>query len=223
MNLYEWSDRPSLTAFPVSKAGLPYIYVSAFATAVVALLGLKVPAVILLLVTLFICFFFRDPDRVIPTREGAVVSPADGRVITAARIEKSPFFDQPCFKISIFMSIFNVHVNRVIHDGQITNIIYFPGKFHAADKDSAGLENEYNAVLLKTESGKEMAFVQVAGLVARRIICAVQKGDIVKKGQRFGLICFGSRLDIYLPEDFISEVSVGDKVKSGNSILGQLA
>ena len=222
MNPYEGPDRPSVTAFPIAKAGFPFIYASAFASAIFALLGLKIPAILLLGATFFICFFFRDPDRVIPASPGAVISPADGRIIVAEKTGPSPFYKGPCFKISIFMNIFNVHVNRIVQEGEVVKIDYRPGKFYSADQDKAGLENEHNAVFIKTESGRELCIVQVAGLIARRIICTVQKGEVVKRGQKFGLICFGSRLDVYLPEDFKVEVAPGDKVKAGETLLGEI-
>jgi phosphatidylserine decarboxylase len=223
MNPFEWSDQPAQTAFPVAKAGYPFIFAAGFAAAIFALLGLKFFALLLLAATFCICLFFRDPDRVIPNVEGAVVSPADGKIIVATRVENSAFSDGPCMKISIFMTIFNVHVNRMVTAGEVTDVAYFPGKFHSADKSKASLENEHNAVFLKTDSGVNLCVVQIAGLIARRIICEVQKGDRLKRGQKFGLICFGSRLDVYLPEDFQVKVAVGDKVKAGASILGQLA
>jgi phosphatidylserine decarboxylase len=222
MNPYERSEMASVTAFPIAKAGFPFIYASAFASAIFALLGLKMPALFMLGATFCICYFFRDPDRVIPTSAGSVVSPADGRIIVAEKIDHSPFYKGSCFKISIFMTVFNVHVNRMVHEGEVVNIVYRPGKFYSADKEKAGLENEHNAVFLKTESGRELCIVQVAGLIARRIICKVQEGDLVKRGQKFGLICFGSRLDVYLPEDFKAKVAPGDKVKAGETILGEM-
>jgi phosphatidylserine decarboxylase len=222
MTPYDQPERPSLTAFPMAKAGLPFIYASAFTSAIFALLGMKIPAILMLGATFCICFFFRDPDRVVPTLPGAVVSPADGRIIIAKKIDSTPFFNGPCFKISIFMTVFNVHVNRIIYDGNVENIVYRPGKFYSADKDLAGLENEHNAVFIKTLPGRELCIVQVAGLIARRIICTVQKGEPVKKGQKFGLICFGSRLDVYLPEDFKVRVILGNKVKAGETILGEI-
>ena len=222
MKSYDWSDPQNHTAFPIAKAGYPFIYASAFSAAVFALLGIKFFALLLLVATFFICFFFRDPDRVIPIAEGAVVSPADGKIIVSTRLENSPYYEGPCTKISIFMTVFNVHVNRMVTAGKVTDIVYYPGKFYSADKSKASLENENNAVFLESDSGKSVCVVQIAGLIARRIICFVQNGDELKRGQRFGLICFGSRLDVYLPEDFNTEVSVGDKVKAGASILGKL-
>ena len=221
MTQLNWSDPPSQTAFPVAKAGYPFIFASAFATAVFALLGIGFLAVLGLLVTGFICYFFRDPDRLIPNGEGLVVSPADGKVIKVEPVDQTPYFDGACTRISVFMSVFNVHVNRVPHEGTIRRIDYHPGKFFSANLDKASKDNEHNALLLESPSGKQIGFVQIAGLVARRIICAVQSGDELRRGQRFGLICFGSRLDIYLPVDTAIQVVVGDKVQAGSSILGK--
>ena len=221
MTQLNWSDPPSQTAFPVAKAGYPFIFASAFATAVFALLGVGFLAVLGLLATGFICYFFRDPDRLIPHGEGLVVSPADGKVIKVEPVDQTPYFEGACTRISVFMSVFNVHVNRVPHEGTIRRIDYHPGKFFSANLDKASKDNEHNALLLESPSGKQVGFVQIAGLVARRIICAVQAGDELKRGQRFGLICFGSRLDIYLPVDTAIQVAVGDKVQAGSSILGK--
>ena len=181
------------------------------------------PALTGLAATFFICFFFRDPDRVIPNRDNAVVSPADGKVIGVKTVEKGRFCNENCLKISIFMSIFNVHVNRIPFSGDIARVAYFPGKFFSANLDKASSDNEHNAVFLKTDNGREICFVQIAGLVARRIICHVQEGQKAIRGQRFGLICFGSRLDVYLPADTDISVRVGDRVKAGTSVLGELS
>jgi len=221
MTQLNWSDPPSQTAFPVAKAGYPFIFASAFATAIFALLGMSGLAVVGLLVTGCICLFFRDPDRLVPQGEGIIVSPADGKVIKVQALERTPYFDGRCTRISIFMSVFNVHVNRVPHEGTIRKVTYHPGKFFAANLDKASTDNEHNALLLESPTGKQVGFVQIAGLVARRIICAVQSGDVLKRGQRFGMICFGSRLDIYLPVDTQIRVAIGDNVHAGSSILGQ--
>jgi len=213
---------PSHSAFPVANAGYPFIFASVFTTAVFALLGLITLALIGLTATFFICYFFRDPDRVVPNYTGSVVSPADGKVISAGLVDNTRFFEGSCIKISIFMSVFNVHVNRIPHEGRVTKVHYYPGKFFSANLDKASNENEHNAVFLETENGKNICTVQIAGLIARRIICRIQAGDIVTRGQRFGLICFGSRLDVYLPPEINLKVTVGDKVKAGTSVLGDL-
>lgn len=221
MTQTNWSDPPSQTAFPVAKAGYSFIFASAFATAVFALLGIGFLAILGLCITGFICWFFRDPDRLVPGGEGVIVSPADGKVIKIEPVEQTPYFEGACTRISVFMSIFNVHVNRSPHEGTVRQVDYHPGKFFSANLDKASADNEHNALLLEAPGGKMVGFVQIAGLVARRIICAVQPGDTLKRGQRFGMICFGSRLDIYLPNGTDIRVSVGDKVQAGTSVLGK--
>jgi phosphatidylserine decarboxylase len=221
MTELNWSDTPSQTAFPVAKAGYPFIFASAFATAVFALLGIGFLSILGLLTTGFICYFFRDPDRLIPKGEGIIISPADGKVIKVEPVEQTPYFDGACTRISVFMSVFNVHVNRTPHEGTIREVNYHPGKFFSANLDKASKDNEHNALLLESPSGNQVGFVQIAGLVARRIICAVQPGDVLKRGQRFGLICFGSRLDIYLARETEIQVTVGDKVQAGSSVIGR--
>ena len=223
MDNFIWSDPPGHTAFPVAAAGYPLIFSAAFATVVFALLELTVLAMVGLAAAFFICYFFRDPDRVIPNYAGAVVSPADGKVISASPVGSSPFFEGKSLKISIFMSVFNVHVNRIPHEGRIKTVSYHPGKFFSANLDKASRHNEHNALCLETDRGQHICFVQIAGLIARRIICRIQEGDTVARGQRFGIICFGSRLDVYLPPDTYLKVRVGDRVKAGTSVLGDLA
>ena len=223
MEKYVWSEPQRFSAFPIAKPGYGLIGAAAFTTVIFALIGFTGPALFCLLVTFFICWFFRDPDRIIPTKPGAVVSPADGKVIICEVVDDNPFVPGPCLKISIFMSVFNVHVNRIPHEGKITRIAYNPGKFFSANLDKASLDNEQNAIVMETESGKQFCFIQIAGLVARRIICNVQEGDSLVRGQRFGMICFGSRLDVYLPPDTPPEVALGDRVQAGSTILGTIA
>lgn len=208
---------------PVAREGYPFILGSAFATAVVAILGLYVLALFFLAVTFFVCFFFRDPERVIPEEEKAVVSPADGKVVEVSTVQESDFAAEKMLKISIFMSIFNVHVNRIPDDGRVADVIYYPGKFFSANLDKASRDNERNAVGLEINRGRKLIVVQVAGLIARRIICKIRKGDRLSRGERFGMICFGSRLDVYLPPDTVPAVSLGDKVLAGTSVLGYLS
>jgi len=222
MSRYVWADPPSQTAFPIARPGLPLIGAASFITAVFALLGLQWPALLGLVATLCICAFFRDPDRVIPSDEGAVVSPADGKVVTCEKIARSDYYDGECLKISIFMTVFNVHVNRMVYDGTITDVHYHPGKFFSANLDKASQENEHNALTLEGPGGHRMVVVQIAGLIARRIVCGVQAGTTLVRGERFGMICFGSRLDVYLPPEAAPHVKIGDKVKAGTSILGYL-
>ncbi len=219
-SLFSWPEEPRQTAYPIAKPGYFFIGVSAFITAVFALIGLGIPAILFMMLTIFICFFFRDPDRMVTTEKGAVVSPADGRVVIVDNLAENPCFEGPALKISIFMSIFNVHVNRIPHEGYVTNIIYTPGKFFNACLDKASNDNERNAVIIETLDGRRYGTVQIAGLIARRIICGIQKGAPVERGRRFGMICFGSRLDVYLPPDTLPNVTVGNKVKAGTSVVG---
>jgi phosphatidylserine decarboxylase len=222
MQDFVWADSPHRVAFPVARAGYPLIGAAAFATLILALLGLTALTLVGLTATLCFAGFFRDPDRIIPNQPGQVVSPADGRVIAAEVVGSSPFFNEPVRKISIFMSVFNVHVNRVPAEGRIYRISYRPGQFVPADRRDAPMRNEHNAVFVETPNGGKICFVQVAGLIARRIICSVQLDETVRRGQRFGMICFGSRLDIYLPQNLSLAVSVGDRVLAGSTVLGSL-
>ena len=222
MSRYVWAEPPSMTAFPIARPGLPFIWAAGFVTAVFALLGLQWPALVGLAATLGICGFFRDPDRVIPTDEGGVVSPADGKVILCETVDHSEVYGGRCLKISIFMTVLNVHVNRMIYDGTITDVNYHPGKFFSANLDKASKENERNALTLEGPGGHRMVVVQIAGLIARRIVCGVQPGTSLVRGERFGMICFGSRLDVHLPPESKAKVGVGEKVAAGTSILGYL-
>jgi phosphatidylserine decarboxylase len=209
-------------AFQIAKPGLPVIFSCAFITALFALLGFSTVTLICLGITLFVCFFFRDPQRAIPEGDRLLASPADGKIIFTGHVDGKHFFQGECLKISIFMSVFNVHVNRIPHDGSVTKIWYFPGKFFSANLDKASDKNEHNAVFIETPQGDNICMVQIAGLIARRIICNISGGDAVKQGERFGMICFGSRVDLYLPPDFELAVKRGDKVHAGESIIGYL-
>jgi phosphatidylserine decarboxylase len=173
------------------------------------------------LATLFILQFFRDPPRSVPADSDAVVSPADGRIVAVEKA-RDPYLDRNALKISVFMNVFNVHSNRSPVDGEVRKGWYFGGRFLNAALDKASLENERNALWIHTESGADVTCVQVAGLIARRILCYVQPKDRLKKGQRFGFIRFGSRVDVYLPPEASPQASVGDKVFAGETILARL-
>ena len=209
--------------FPIAREGYPFIIGSVFATAIVAVLGLYGLALFFLAVTFFVSCFFRDPERVIPEEKGALVSPADGKVLGVGVVQESEFAAEKMLKVSIFMSIFNVHVNRIPENGRVTDVAYYPGKFFSANLDKASRDNERNAVSMEIGRGRKLIVVQVAGLIARRIICKIRKGDRLSRGERFGLIRFGSRLDVYLPPETVPAVSVGDKVLAGTSVLGHLS
>jgi phosphatidylserine decarboxylase len=207
---------------PVAIEGYPFIAFSALVTLVVAVLGKGLLALAGLAVTAFVLYFFRDPERVAPEEEDVLVSPADGKVILIEKIFDERFVKEHVYKISIFMNVFNVHVNRVPFPGTVTHVQYFPGAFLAANSEGAALENEQCAVNIITACGQKMAVVQMAGLIARRIVCWAVKGDNLTKGQRFGLIRFGSRVDLYLPLQTQVEVRVGQKVRAGETTLGYL-
>ncbi len=209
---------------PVAREGLPFMVAGALLTCVFAFSGLMIPAVVLGLLTGFIIYFFRDPERTPPAVDGAVLSPADGRVLSASlRGDDQNPLGRPCMQVSIFMSLFNVHVNRMVSTGAVKAVRYHPGRFFAADLDKASEQNERNELTLETPDGLTLVVVQVAGLVARRIACWVEKGDRVAGGQRFGLIRFGSRLDVFLPQDTRIIVEAGHKVHAGESVLGYLS
>ena len=185
---------------PVAREGYPFIAFIAFVTLVLALLEYEFIALLSLVVTGFVFYFFRDPERIVPDADDAVVSPADGKVILVEKIFDDRFVHEHVYKVSIFMSFFDVHVNRLPLAGTVEKIQYGPGSFYAANTDQGGLANEHCAVILSTAKNLRYAVVQVAGLVARRIVCWVEKGDSADRGSRFGLIRFGSRVDIYLPQ-----------------------
>lgn len=169
---------------------------------------------------LFTLWFFRDPEREVPFHSNAIVSPADGTVIKIENVQDNKYIMGDAQKISIFMSIFNVHVNRIPYDGVVEDVRYNPGKFLVASRDKASEINEQNAVILNVDGKGKIAFVQIAGFVARRIVCHLKEGDRVIRGSRFGMIRFGSRLDVYLPRNVQLSVLTGDRVKAGKTILG---
>jgi len=206
---------------PVSKEGVPFIGVAVLAAVIFAILNWSVPAVVFFVIAGFILFFFRDPERIIPSGLGLVVSPADGRVIDIAEDNRDSLHGKEVKRISIFMNLFNVHVNRAPITGEVQQISYKPGSFWPADRKRALLENERNAVLIRSEDGMELTVVQVAGIIARRIVCWVKVGDSVKIGERFGLICFGSRLDVYVPKDVSVLVKKGDRTTAGQTVLAR--
>ena len=210
------------TEFPIVKEGLLLVIPLSILTIVLGFLLPVSITLLLILVILFLLYFFRNPKRSIPEVEGSVVAPADGKVIHVGEYLEDRFLGGRAIKISIFMSVFNVHVNRTPTSGRITDVFYRKGKFFSANFDKASLLNEHNALLMETEDLKKVLFIQIAGLVARRIICWIKKGDSVVKGQRFGLICFGSRVDIFLPLETKIDVKIGQRVKGGETILGYL-
>jgi phosphatidylserine decarboxylase len=175
---------------------------------------------------LFCLYFFRDPERVPPPRAGVLLAPADGHVVSVGPAEPPPELGlggAPRWRIAIFLSVLDVHVNRVPADGTVTRIAYRHGRFLNASLDKASSDNERNALAIRLPDGREIAVVQIAGLIARRIICQVHEGDTVKAGARFGLIRFGSRTDLYLPEGVRPLVAVGQTMIGGETVLADLA
>jgi phosphatidylserine decarboxylase len=210
-----------MTSFKFAPDGYPFIIVFAFITILAYISGKPWMAVLPLIVTLFMALFFRDPDRTIPEDKGVFVSPADGKVILIKDVYEKDYLKAESKKISIFMSIFNVHVNRAPCEGNVGLVKHSPGKFLVAHKDAASIENENTVMVLEGEDGKILVR-QVAGLIARRIVCKVKVDDLLKRGERYGMIKFGSRLDVYLPKDIEIKVRLGDKVKAGQTVLGIL-
>ena len=173
------------------------------------------------LISIFILQFFRDPPRGIPEDARAVLSPADGRVVAVEKA-RDPYLERDALKISVFMNVFNVHSNRAPVDGTVRQRWYHAGSFLNAALDKASLENERNALWLQTRTGQDVTCVQIAGLVARRILCYVDQGAVLGRGQRYGFIRFGSRVDIYLPPDAEAQAALGDKVYATESVLARL-
>jgi phosphatidylserine decarboxylase len=172
--------------------------------------------------TLFVLWFFRDPERAIPNGQKSVVSPADGRVVEVSKVIEDRFLHGEAIKIGIFMSPMDVHVNRIPYGGKVVTIRHQPGKFLSAFKPDAVTENEQNMVLLETPAGQRILFVQIAGVLARRIVYWIHEGEQVQTGQRFGMIKFGSRMDLYLPTNTKICVKPSEKVRAGATLLGVL-
>ncbi len=201
----------------LAREGWPFIGATLAASLLASFflpLGWSLP---LWLITAFVVQFFRDPPRALPARAGAVVAPADGRIVSVERCA-DPYAQRDALKISVFMNVFNVHSNRSPVDGRVVSVNYFPGRFVNADLDKASLENERNALVIDC-GGQLVTTVQVAGLVARRVLCYVRPGDTLQRGQRFGFIRFGSRVDVYLPLHAQPAVSIGEKVRATSTVL----
>ena len=205
---------------PVAKEGFPFIGAFLLLLALGVSLQWKVFSLITGIALFYQFIFFRNPHRIVPQGEGLFVSPADGRIVAIQELYEDRFLKEKAVKISIFMNVFNVHVNRIPCQGTVQGTFYNPGKFLNAAKEKASLENEQNALVLETPKGQKILLIQIAGLIARRIVCWVQKGDRVEPGERFGVIRFGSRVDVFLPIGVDVRVNLGDKVKGGSTILG---
>ncbi len=206
----------------IAKEGWPIIGLMAVSAMTFAMFQCYVMAFVFLVLLWFSVFFFRDPERVVPADEGIAVSPADGKVVRI-RKKEDPMTGEEKTCISIFMNVFSVHVNRSPVAGSLQKIKYFPGKFINAAYDKASTDNERCAYLVKDAQGDEWTFVQISGLIARRIVCRADEGDELKRGERFGLIRFGSRVDVYIPEGYESAVRIGEQVFAGQSVLAEKA
>ena len=205
----------------MAREGYPFIIFSLFATLIVYFIGGAWVALVPFLLTVFMAFFFRDPERSIPEEDDIFVSPADGKVILIQNAYDDRYTKKNVLEIGIFMSPFNCHVNRAPCDGAVDSVTHTPGRFFSAFKHAASLQNENVTIVLITRYGK-IIVRQVAGFLARRAVCRVKSGDILKKGDRFGIIKFSSRLDLYLPQNTAVNVKVGDPVRAGETILGYM-
>jgi phosphatidylserine decarboxylase len=212
-----------LSSYPhplIAREGWPYL-AGAVAVALVATVLAGAWSLPFWLLALFVLQFFRDPPRAVPDQAGTVLSPADGRIVRVVPVQ-DPYSGADALLISVFMNVFNVHSNRSPVDGTVERIEYAPGRFFNADLDKASTENERNAMVIRAASGQSLTVVQVAGLVARRILCYARTGDHLQRGQRYGFIRFGSRVDVYLPRSARPRVAVGDSVQATTTVLAEL-
>ena len=207
---------------PFAKEGIPFIAVPAGVTLLTGLLGWPVVALVGGIATLFSAWFFRNPARVIPQGPNLVVAPGDGKVIAVEEEFEPRYLKERSLRVTIFLNVFDVHINRMPCDGVVEGVQYQPGLFLVASKPEATLRNEQNAVMIKTHEGMKVLCVQVAGLIARRIVCWISPQDRAIRGERYGLIRFGSRMDTFLPMGTKLRVAVGERVKGGETILGEL-
>jgi len=208
---------------PIAREGVPFVLGAGAPAVAAGVVGWMGPALALGALASYCAWFFRNPARVIPPGDELIVSPGDGLVVAIEREFESRFLKAESVRVSIFLNIFNVHINRVPCEGVLCDVAYQPGQFIPASKPDATVRNEQNALMIQRSDGKKVLCVQVAGLIARRIVCWAKPGERVAKGDRFGLIRFGSRMDLYLPEESQLSVKIGDRVKGGSSILAKLA
>jgi phosphatidylserine decarboxylase len=205
----------------IAREGYPLILGSAAVSVGLWAVGWAKAAAVAGIASAAIAAFFRDPERAIPAGDGVVVSPADGKVVSITPVNGETIFSKAVTRVSIFLSPLDVHINRMPVAGTVEFVRYQPGKFLAAYKEDSSSENEQNALVIKSEGGAQLGVVQIAGVIARRIICHAKAGDRFRRGDRFGLIMFGSRTDTYLPEGFRLEVVEGQRVKGGETVLGR--
>jgi len=204
----------------IAREGWTFLALSVVVALILSFAGWWVFAALAWLVVLFIAQFFRDPPRTVPRDPGAVLSPADGKVVTVERA-RDPYLDRDALKISVFMNVFNVHSNRSPVDGVVADAWYHAGSFVNAALDKASLENERNALHIRTPAGRDVTCVQIAGLIARRILCYVKPGETLARGQRYGFIRFGSRVDVYVAPDARPKVAIGDAVFATETVLAE--
>ena len=204
----------------IAREGWTFVALALAAASVLTYLGAWLPAATAWLAFAFIAQFFRDPPRTIPRDANAVLSPADGKIV---RVEQArdPYLQRDALKISVFMNVFNVHSNRSPGDGTVVAAWYHAGAFLNAALDKASIENERNALHLRTVAGQDVTVVQVAGLIARRILCYTKPGDVLTRGERFGFIRFGSRVDVYLAPEARPKVAIGDIVFATETVLAE--
>jgi len=205
-----------------AREGWPFIAGAVAIATLVSMFAGWIWSVPFWIIALFVLQFFRDPPRIVPQKANAVLSPADGRIV-AVENTQDPYLKRDAIKVSVFMNVFNVHSNRSPVDGKVYNEWYFPGKFINASLPKASLENERNALWIKTDNDLDITCVQIAGLIAKRIVCHTKIGEHLVRGQRFGFIRFGSRVDVYLPLNTEVKVNIGDKVYATLTILAELA
>jgi phosphatidylserine decarboxylase len=219
-------DSVTATLTPIHRDGWKFVAIFAAVTLLLFWIGAWPLGWLGVVATLWCAYFFRDPERVTPLRAGLVVAPADGRVSAISTVVPPLELDlgrEPCPRVSIFMNVFDVHVNRAPIDARIARLAYVPGLFLSADLDKASEDNERQALTLELDDGRRLGVVQIAGLVARRIVKFVEEGDRLQAGQRFGLIRFGSRVDVYLPKGARPLVAVGQRSVAGETVLADLA
>ncbi len=205
----------------IAREGWPFVGAALAAAVVLSALQWWVLAALAWLALAFVVQFFRDPPRTVPTTPNAVLSPADGRVVKVERT-RDPYLDRDALKISVFMNVFNVHSNRSPVDGRVVEAWYHPGSFLNAALDKASVDNERSALHLRTPAGDDVTCVQIAGLIARRILCYAKAGDTLARGQRYGFIRFGSRVDVYVAPGAAPSVTVGDVVYATETVLATL-
>ena len=207
---------------PFAKEGIPFIGAAAGVTLLAGWLGWTIVAAGGALLTLFVAWFFRNPYRIVPQGPRLVVASGDGKVVAIEEEFEPRFIKDRSIRVTIFLNVFNVHINRIPCEGVVEEVQYQPGLFLVASRPDATLRNEQNALMIRTVQGTKVLCVQVAGLIARRIVCWISAGDRAILGERFGLIRFGSRMDTFLPVGTVLKVAVGDRVKGGETILGEL-